>query len=71
MVVFKLKLGRVSLIHQRAGTRVNLNGASMGKWVDGSALSNVFYNGEVRFLMSCRGNIQSVGPTSYVNIQGC
>jgi hypothetical protein len=70
-VVFKLELGRVSLIHQRVGTCVNLNGAGMGKWVDGSALSDVFYGGEVRFSMPYRGKIQSVGPTSYVNIQRC
>jgi hypothetical protein len=53
------------------GTRMNLNGAGMGKWVDGSALSDVFYGDEVRFSMPYRDNIQSVGPTSYVNIQGC
>jgi hypothetical protein len=71
MVEFKLELGRVSLIHQRSGTRVNLNGAGVGKWVDGSTLSYVFCGGEVMFSMLYRGNIQSVGPTSYVNIQGC
>jgi hypothetical protein len=70
VVVFKLDLGWVSLIHQRAGTHVNFNRAGMGKRVDGSALSDVFCGGEVRFLMPYRGNIQSVGPTSYVNIQG-
>jgi hypothetical protein len=69
--VFKLELGRVSLVHQMTGTRMNLNGAGMGKWVDGSALSDVFYGDEVRFSMPYRDNIQSVGPTSYVNIQGC
>jgi hypothetical protein len=71
VVVFKLELGQVSLIHQRAGTRVNLNGVGMEKCVDGSTLSDVFCGGEVRFLMPYRGNIQSVGSTSYVNIQGC
>jgi hypothetical protein len=70
-VVFKLELGRVSLIHQRAGTHVNLNEAGMGKWFDGSALANVFCGGELRFSMPYRGNIQLDGPTSYVNIQGC
>jgi hypothetical protein len=69
--VFKLELGRVSLIHQRAGTCVNLNGAGMGKWVNGSALVDVFCGHEVRFSMPYRGNIQLAGPTSYVNIQGC
>jgi hypothetical protein len=50
---------------------VNLDGAGVGKWVDGSALSDVFYDGEVMFSMPYHGIIQSVGPTSYVNIQGC
>jgi hypothetical protein len=70
-VEFKLELGQVSLIHQRLGTHVNLNGAGVGKWVDGSALSDVFCGAEVMFSMLYRGNIQSVGLTSYVNIQGC
>jgi hypothetical protein len=53
------------------GTCLNLDGAGMGKWVVGSVLSDVFCGGEVRFSMPYRDNIQSVGPTSYVNIQGC
>jgi hypothetical protein len=53
------------------GTHVNLNGAGMGKWVDGSVLSDMFYSDEVRFLMPYRDNIQSVGPTSYANIHVC
>jgi hypothetical protein len=50
---------------------MNLNGAGMRKWVDGSVLSDMFCCGEVRFLMPYSSNIQSVGPISYVNIQGC
>jgi hypothetical protein len=50
---------------------MNLNGAGMGKWVNRSVLSDVFCCGEVRFSMPYHGNIQSVGPISYVNIQGC
>jgi hypothetical protein len=66
-----LKLGQVSLIHQRLGTHVNLDGARVGKWVDVSALSDVFCGGELMFSMPYRGRVQSVEPTSYVNIQGC
>ena len=71
MIVFKLKLGRVSLIHQRSGTCVNLEGAGVGEWVEVSALLDVFCGGEVMFSMPYHGNVQSVGPTSYINIQGC
>jgi hypothetical protein len=71
VVAFKLKLGRVPLIHERSGTRINLDGAWVRKWVDVSALSNAFCGGEAMFSMPYRGSIQSVGPTSYVNIQGC
>jgi hypothetical protein len=70
-VAFKLKLGRVPLIHQRSGTRVNLDGEGVGEWVDVSALLEVFHGGEVMFLMPYCGSVQSVEPTSYVNIQGC
>jgi hypothetical protein len=38
-VAFKLKLGRVSLTHQRHGTHVNLNRGSTGGPVDMRALS--------------------------------
>jgi hypothetical protein len=69
VVAFKLKLGRVSLTHQRSGTRVNLDGAGVGEWVDVSALSEVFRDGEVIFSMLYRCSVQSVEPTSFVNIQ--
>jgi hypothetical protein len=50
---------------------VNSDGARLGKWVNVSALSVVFYGGEVLFSMPYHGIVQSVEPTSYVNIQGC
>jgi hypothetical protein len=71
VVAFKLKLWRVSLIHQRWGTRVNLDGEGVGEWVDVSALSDMFCGGEVMFSMPGHGSVQSVEPTCYVNIQGC
>jgi hypothetical protein len=43
----------------------------VGEWVDVSAFSEVFCGGEVMFLMPYRGSIQSVEPTSFVNIQEC
>jgi hypothetical protein len=43
----------------------------MGEWVDVSALSKVFCDGEVMFSMPCRGSVQSVETTSFVNIQEC
>jgi hypothetical protein len=33
MVAFKLRVGRVSLTHQRCGTHVNLDEAGVGEWV--------------------------------------
>ena len=71
VIVFKLKLGRVSPIHQRSGTHVNLDRTGVGEWVDMSTLSNVFRGGEVMFSMPCRGSVQSVEPMSFVNIQEC
>ena len=50
---------------------MNWYGAGVGEWVDVSALSEVFHGGEVMFLMPYCGSVQSVEPTSYVNIQGC
>jgi hypothetical protein len=43
----------------------------VGEWVDVCALSEVFRGGEVMFSMPYHGSVQSVEPTSYVNIQGC
>jgi hypothetical protein len=70
-VAFKLKLGRVSPIHQRSGTHANLDRTGVGEWVDISTLSNVFRGGEVMFSMPYRGGVQSVELTSYINIQRC
>jgi hypothetical protein len=33
MIAFQLRVGRVSLTHQRCGTRADLDGASVGEWV--------------------------------------
>jgi hypothetical protein len=49
VVAFKLKLGRVSLTHQRSSTPVNLDGAGVGEWVDVSALLKVFRSCELMF----------------------
>jgi hypothetical protein len=47
---------------------VNLDTTGVEEWVDVSALSEVFRGGETMFSMPYRGSVQSVGPTSYVNI---
>jgi hypothetical protein len=69
VVAFKLKLGQVLLTHQRSGTRVNLDGASVGEWFDVSALSEVFHGGEVMFSMPCLGSVQSVETISFVSFK--
>jgi hypothetical protein len=71
VVAFKLNLGRVSLIHHMSDTRVNLDRMGVREWVDVGALSEVFRGCEVMFSMPYHGSVQSVEPTSYVNIQGC
>jgi hypothetical protein len=70
-VALKLKLGWVSPIHQRSGTRMNLDRTGVEEWVNVSARSEVFRGGEVMFLMPKRDSAQLVGPTSKVNSQGC
>jgi hypothetical protein len=50
---------------------VNLDRMGVEEWVDMSARSEMFHSGEVMFSMPYRSSVQSVEPTSYVNIQGC
>jgi hypothetical protein len=71
MVTFKLKLGQVSLTHQRYGTHTNLNGGSTGGLVNVRALSGVFYGGDAMFLMPCCSGVQSVEPVSFTSSRGC
>jgi hypothetical protein len=59
------------VIHQRSGTRTNLDRTGIEEWVDVSVRSEAFRRGEMMFLMLERGSAQLVGPMSNINSQGC
>jgi hypothetical protein len=70
-VAFKLRVGRISLTHQRCGTRANLDGASVEEWVGVHGVQGAFPGGDALFSELCNGSVQSAGMVSNQRVKAC